>query len=207
MPEAESSLHAASTAASAGLPITGAEAAGSSPKGQDSSLETPPGLAQDPADRNDADGTGLATAPADVPPSSGVGESAPTPPLRVAEAGLCAELSIGQGPWHCEPTRNTARGGSVYYYTRVASPRDELIRHRWTRDGRLVQMVVLRILTNPGDGYRTFSRQSGPLLEAGTWRVALLTPDGRGTRRNRVHRPLIGAPVHTSFFTSSTCPA
>ena len=88
-------------------------------------------------------------------------------------------MSIGQGPWQCEPTRNTARGGSVYYYTRVASPRDELIRHRWTRDGRLVQMVVLRILTNPGDGYRTFSRQSGPLLEAGTWRVALLTPDGR----------------------------
>ena len=99
--------------------------------------------------------------------------------LRVAEAGLCAELSIGQGPWRCEPTRETSRGGSVYYYTRVASPRDELVRHRWTRDGRLVQMVVLRILTNPGDGYRTFSRQSGPLLEAGTWRVALLAPDGR----------------------------
>ena len=67
----------------------------------------------------------------------------------------------------------------MYYYTRVASPRDELIRHRWTRDGRLVQMVVLRILTNPGEGYRTFSRQSGPLLEAGTWQVALLAPDGR----------------------------
>ena len=149
MPEADPALTAASTTASAGLPI---------------------------ADGEEAD---LATAPADVPPSAGLADSAPRPPLRVAEAGLCAELSIGQGPWRCEPTRNTARGGSVYYYTRIASPRDELIRHRWTRDGQLVQMVVLRILTNPGDGYRTFSRQSGPLLEAGTWRVALLTPDGR----------------------------
>ena len=100
-------------------------------------------------------------------------------PLRVAEAGLCAELAIGQGPWRCEPTRDRARGDSVYYYTRVATPRDDLIRHRWTRDGRLVQMVVLRILRNPGEGYRTFSRQSGPLLEAGTWQVALLAPDGR----------------------------
>jgi hypothetical protein len=123
--------------------------------------------------------TNPAAASVDETPSIASGERAETRPLRVAEAGLCAELSIGQGPWHCEPTRDTVRGGSVYYYTRVASPRDELIRHRWTRDGRLVQMVVLRILTNPADGYRTFSRQSGPLLEAGTWRVALLTPDGR----------------------------
>jgi hypothetical protein len=124
--------------------------------------------------------------PSDLAPASTNDDATPasaadTSPaaLRVAEAGLCADLSIGQGPWHCEPTRDTVRGGSLYYYTRVASLRDELIRHRWTRDGRLVQMVVLRILANPGDGYRTFSRQSGPLLEAGTWQVALLAPDGR----------------------------
>ena len=175
---ADSALAAAPIAAGTELPA-GAEAAGSSPKPQDSSLETHPGLAEDAANEPSAAGTGLATARGDATASPGPGDSTPTLPLRVAEAGLCAELSIGQGPWRCEPTRNTSRGGSVYYYTRVASPRDELIRHRWTRDGQLVQMVVLRILTNPGDGYRTFSRQSGPLLEAGTWRVALLNPDGR----------------------------
>ncbi len=130
------------------------------------------------------DGSEPVTAPATAdethtawPSTPDVAPSSPT--LRVAEAGLCAVLSTGSEPWSCEPTRDTVRGGSVYYYTRVASPRDELIRHRWTRDGQLVQMVILRILTNSDEGYRTFSRQSGPLLEAGTWQVALLAPDGR----------------------------
>jgi len=106
-------------------------------------------------------------------------EDASSPTLRVAEAGLCAGLSTGAGPWRCEPSRDAAGGSTMFYYTRVASPRDVLVRHRWSRDGLVVQMVVLRILSNPTSGYRTYSKQSGPSLGPGTWQVALLAPDGR----------------------------
>jgi hypothetical protein len=97
----------------------------------------------------------------------------------VAEAGLCAGLTTGDGPWRCEPSRDTVSGQSMFYYTRVAAPRDVLVRHRWTRDGHLVQMVVLRVLSNTTSGYRTYSKQSGPLLVPGTWQVALLDPEGQ----------------------------
>jgi len=130
-------------------------------------------------------GTGAAAEPDPVETTGGstaepaLPQDAGAPALRVAEAGLCAGLQTGGGPWRCDPARDMSSGGSIYYYTRVASPRDVLIRHRWTRDGVLVQMVVLQILGNPSSGYRTYSKQSGPSLEPGTWQVALLGPDGR----------------------------
>ena len=67
----------------------------------------------------------------------------------------------------------------MYYYTRVRSPHDAVVRHRWTRDGRVIRVVDLRIQANPADGFRTFSRQTGGALASGEWRAALL--DAAGT--------------------------
>ena len=96
---------------------------------------------------------------------------------RVIDARLCGALSRG-GAWRCAPISNPRAGGAVYYYTRVASARDAVIRHRWTRDGRVVRVVDLRIRANPADGYRTFSRQTGGALAPGAWQVALLDSSG-----------------------------
>jgi hypothetical protein len=90
---------------------------------------------------------------------------------------LCGSLSTGRA-WRCEPFENGRRGGAVYFYTRVASARDAVIRHRWTRNGNVVRVVDLRIRANPKEGFRTYSRQTGRALEAGEWEVALLDPTG-----------------------------
>ena len=97
---------------------------------------------------------------------------------RVAEARLCGALSSGSGAWRCQPLTDERAGGAVYFYTRVASPTDAVVRHRWTRDGNVVRVVDLRIRANPKEGYRTYSRQTGRALEAGQWQVALLDPAG-----------------------------
>jgi hypothetical protein len=94
------------------------------------------------------------------------------------DARLCGSLTRGGGPWRCAPLDNPREGGAVYYYTRVASARDAVIRHRWTRNGRVVRVVDLRIRANGVDGFRTFSRQTGGSLEPGEWQVALLEPSG-----------------------------
>jgi hypothetical protein len=109
------------------------------------------------------------------------GPTAPSPANpaapRVTDARLCETLLRGAA-WRCEPSARFAAGGAVYYYTRVASARDAVIRHRWTRDGEVVRVVDLRIRANPSDGYRTFSRQSGRSLAGGEWQVAVLDSTG-----------------------------
>ena len=122
---------------------------------------------------------------ADVPPAATPRKEAPSLPpsgatgtaIRVAEARLCGALSPN-GAWRCRPLGNERQGGAVYFYTRVASPADAVVRHRWTRNGDVVRVVDLRIRANPKEGFRTYSRQTGRALEAGEWRVALLDSAG-----------------------------
>jgi hypothetical protein len=66
----------------------------------------------------------------------------------------------------------------MYFYTRVASPRDTTIEHRWYRGDRLHQRVQLRIRPNPS-GYRTYSRTTINADRSGTWRVELRSADGQ----------------------------
>jgi hypothetical protein len=108
-----------------------------------------------------------------LPPSGSIGTAA----IRVADARLCAALSPG-GAWRCQPLANERQGGAVYFYTRVASQADAVVRHRWTRNGDVVRVVDLRIRANPKEGFRTYSRQTGRALEPGEWRVALLDAAG-----------------------------
>ena len=127
----------------------------------------------------------MAAAPAGGGAVGGPPPAVSTPPVRpadptsprVTDARLCGALSRGDA-WRCEPISSPRAGGAVYYYTRVASARDAVIRHRWTRDGRVVRVVNLRIRANPADGYRTYSRQTGGSLTPGEWQVALLDASG-----------------------------
>ena len=66
----------------------------------------------------------------------------------------------------------------MYFYTKVASPRDATIEHRWYRDGRLEQRVPLRIRANPG-GFRTYSQTRINADKTGSWKVELRTDEGQ----------------------------
>jgi hypothetical protein len=65
----------------------------------------------------------------------------------------------------------------MYFYTRIASPRDTVVEHRWYRDDRLHQQVELRIRANPA-GFRTYSRSTIGPDRVGTWKVELRSEDG-----------------------------
>lgn len=104
----------------------------------------------------------------------------PTPataPEIAAEASLCQTLTRSPGAWRCDALPADGSADSVYYYTRVKSPRDVVVRHRWTYAGQPVQTVTLRVAANAQEGFRTFSRQR-VTGRAGEWQVALITADG-----------------------------
>ena len=73
----------------------------------------------------------------------------------------------------------------IYFYTRVTSPREATVIHRWYRDNRVQQTRELQISANPGAGYRTYSRITIDAGGAGQWRVELTTSDGRVLREAR----------------------
>ena len=105
-----------------------------------------------------------------------------------ADASLCQTLSRG-GAWRCNPFPEDGQADGVYYYTRVKSSRDAVVRHRWTYEGKAVQTVNLQIRANARDGFRTFSHQR-VADRPGQWEVALLAADGTvvDTRRFTVAR-------------------
>jgi hypothetical protein len=130
---------------------------------------------------------GAATAAADISPtetpsppaapSTPSGSPAPRPTINeVADAGACTSLTRSPDVWRCETAAAPALGTAVYYYTRVRSPRDGSIRHRWVHNGNLVAERTLRIQANATYGFRTFTRQT--LSQPGEWQVLLIGMDG-----------------------------
>ena len=100
------------------------------------------------------------------------------PPPLVADVQLCRDLETGgpaSGKWKCNPPSQPVTAGRLVFYTRVKSPTDATVQHRWYRGDRLRKSVDLAIRANPGDGYRTFSRNT---VVSGEWRVELRTRDG-----------------------------
>ena len=67
-------------------------------------------------------------------------------------------------------------GGPIVFYTRVRSPRDAEVVHRWYYGDVLRQTVRLTIRANVSDGYRTYSRHL--VDRAGDWRVEARTDAG-----------------------------
>lgn len=93
------------------------------------------------------------------------------------EGRICTALVRSGGAWRCEPAGESTTAGAVYYYSRVRSPRDVTVRHRWSHQGTVTQTVSLDVRANPREGFRTFSRQN-LAGRNGTWEVSLLAPDG-----------------------------
>ena len=68
--------------------------------------------------------------------------------------------------------------GALLFYTRLESPIDTTVQHRWYQGDRLRQSVDLSIRANTSGGYRTYSRNTINDQSAGEWRVELRTRDG-----------------------------
>jgi hypothetical protein len=52
------------------------------------------------------------------------------------------------------------------------------VEHRWYRDGRVHQVMRLRVSANSRDGYRTFSSNTISPERVGDWKVELRAADG-----------------------------
>jgi len=91
----------------------------------------------------------------------------------MAEANVCSELSTRE--WRCNPVSSSADSGQLFFYTRVKSPTDTTVEHRWYHGNRLHRRVGLRVQANQRSGYRTYSRTA---VNAGDWRVELRSRDG-----------------------------
>jgi hypothetical protein len=150
-----------------------------------------------------------AAAPAPPPPTPTRREPDPAPPPAprapprpqspaefgrprttvTADTSLCAALSRETAQWRCTPLASQRTPAAVYFYTRVRSPQDVAVRHRWTHNGTVVKNVSLRVLANTEPGYRTFSRQVLGASSRGRWEVALLTADGSVVESQRFEVP------------------
>ena len=87
---------------------------------------------------------------------------------------LCRQLTTSGG-WPCNELPDPAAAGRVFLYSRLTSPKNTSIEHRWYRGDQLVQSVDLSIGANANEGYRTYSRQT---IAAGAWRVEIRAADG-----------------------------
>jgi len=96
--------------------------------------------------------------------------------ITVASAQLCRAFSASGRSWRCDPVGQPATPGPIVFLTRVTSPRDATVVHRWYRGNTLRQSVMLEIEANATEGYRTYSRLT---VEAGDWRLEVRGGDGR----------------------------
>jgi hypothetical protein len=118
----------------------------------------PPAAAPRRDDRNVAIGK---------PPAAGL--------VTVATAQLCRTFSASGRSWRCDPVGQPAPPGSIVFLTRVRSPRDDTVVHRWYRGNTLRQAVTLEIEANATEGYRTYSRLT---VDEGDWRLEVRSEDG-----------------------------
>jgi hypothetical protein len=66
--------------------------------------------------------------------------------------------------------------GAIVLYTRIKSPRDAFVVHRWYRGDALRQSVRLTVRANATDGYRTYSRQT--VDRGADWHVEVRSAEG-----------------------------
>jgi Protein of unknown function (DUF2914)/Tetratricopeptide repeat len=147
----------------------------SSGQAESESESTPVGLTPSLAERS-APGGPVAETKAPARAASATG-------LTLASATICRDLTTsGQravaGGWQCDPARGPFDSGALFFLTRLKSPDDTRVQHRWYRDDRLYREVSLRVRANELDGYRTYSRYTMNKKSAGNWRVELRSSDG-----------------------------
>jgi Protein of unknown function (DUF2914)/Tetratricopeptide repeat len=95
--------------------------------------------------------------------------------VAVDTAQLCRTFSTSGRNWRCDPVGDSVAAGPIIFYTRIRSPRDGAVVHRWYREGTLRQSVRLTTRANATEGYRTYSRQT---IDQGHWRVEVRSADG-----------------------------
>jgi len=117
--------------------------------------------------------------PTATPPRDNRNVAANEPPaeggITVATAQLCGTFSTSGSSWRCDQVGLSVAPGSVVFYTRVRSPRDTAVVHRWYQGATLRQSVMLRIQANATEGYRTYSRLT---VDDGDWRLEVRGEDG-----------------------------
>jgi Tetratricopeptide repeat/Protein of unknown function (DUF2914) len=95
--------------------------------------------------------------------------------ITLTTAQLCRTFSTSGDTWQCDPAVDPVSPGRIVLYTRVRSPRDAVIVHRWYRGDTLRQSVNLTIRST-SEGYRTYSRQT---VDGGAdWHVEVRSADG-----------------------------
>jgi len=116
--------------------------------------------------------------PKAVPPDRARQVTSPKPPaaggITLAVAQVCRSFSTSGSNWRCEPVGSSVKPGPMVLYTRVKSPRDTTVVHRWYSGKTLRQSVKLSIRGNATEGYRTYSRQT---VSDGEWRVEVRSAD------------------------------
>ena len=98
------------------------------------------------------------------------------PGISLTTVQLCRTLSTSGASWRCDPVGDTVSPRQLVLYTRVKSPRDGVIVHRWYRGQALRQAATLQVRANTTEGYRTFSRLT--IDGSGDWRVEVRSADG-----------------------------
>lgn len=102
-------------------------------------------------------------------------QPSPRGAVALAVAQVCRSFSTRSSTWRCDPVGGSVRPGPIVLYTRVKSPRDTAVVHRWYHGNTLRQSVKLAIRGNATEGYRTYSRQT---VTDGDWRVEVRSLDG-----------------------------
>jgi hypothetical protein len=93
--------------------------------------------------------------------------------IALATVQLCRNFSPDD--WRCDPAGESVAPGPIVLYTRVRSPRDAVVVHRWFQGESLRKSAQLRVGASPTEGYRTFSRQT---VDRGEWRVEVRSTGG-----------------------------
>ena len=95
--------------------------------------------------------------------------------ITLVTAELCQSFATSEDRWRCDPAGEAISQGPLVLYTRVRSPRDAEVIHRWYRGDALRQSTRLATRTNATEGYRTYSRQT---VGSGDWRVEVRSANG-----------------------------
>jgi hypothetical protein len=99
-----------------------------------------------------------------------------TPAITLATVQVCRTLSASGANWKCDPAGDPASPGQMVLYTRVRSPREAVVVHRWYQGATLRQSVRLNVRASATEGYRTYSRQT--VHPGEDWRVEVLSAAG-----------------------------
>jgi hypothetical protein len=114
-----------------------------------------------------------AVAPTDPAPRPKVNRAPAPAAMVLVTVQLCRTFSTSN--FGCGPAGDAALPGPIVLYTRVRSPRDGVIIHRWFRGDTLRKSAQLRVGANAAEGYRTYSRET---VDRGDWRVEVRTAEG-----------------------------